>query len=187
MQHGHLRPKAGTIELQIPRHGKQPARTAEMSVHFGELTLSPPKDKRHLAPIPMWVVFAREELPPKEVKEPLEWMLLTTVAVSGLADALERVQWYARRWGIEVFHRILKSGCQIEDRQLGTADRLEACLAIDAPISRQLGKGRSAAMAVLVRKVETQPAAADEDARAPEASPHGCQPGDTNPQGWAHS
>src|ERR1700731_294440 len=38
--HGHLRPKAGTIELQIPRHGKQPARTAEMSVHFGELTLS---------------------------------------------------------------------------------------------------------------------------------------------------
>jgi len=62
-------------------------------------------------------------------------MLLTTVAVSGLADALERVQWYARRWGIEVFHRILKSGCQIGDHQLGTADRLEACLAIDAVVA----------------------------------------------------
>jgi len=133
--HMHLRPKAGTIELQVPRHGKQPARTAEMSVHFGEVTLSPPQDKRHLAPIRMWVVFTREELPPKEVKEPLEWMLLTTVAVSGLVDAIERVQWYARRWGIEVFHRILKSGCQIEDRQLGTADRLEACLAIDAVVA----------------------------------------------------
>jgi len=133
--HMHLRPRAGTIELQVPRHGKQPARTAEMSVHFGEVTLSPPQDKRHLAPIPMWVVFTREELPPKEVKEPLEWMLLTTVPVTGLVDALERVQWYARRWGIEVFHRILKSGCQIEDRQLGTADRLEACLAIDAVVA----------------------------------------------------
>jgi len=133
--HMHLRPRAGTIELQVPRHGKQPARTAEMSVHFGEVTLSPPQDKRHLAPIPMWAVFTREELPPKEVKEPLEWMLLTTVPVTGLADAIERVQWYARRWGIEVFHRILKSGCQIEDRQLGTADRLEACLAIDAVVA----------------------------------------------------
>jgi hypothetical protein len=74
-------------------------------------------------------------LPQVGIREPLEWVLLTTVAVSGLADALERVQWYARRWGFEVFHRILKSGCQIEDRQLGTADRLEACLAIDAVVA----------------------------------------------------
>ena len=133
--HMHLRPKMGTIELQVPRHGRQPARTAEMSVHFGEVTLAPPHDKQHLPPIRMWAVFAREELPPNEVKQPLEWMLLTTVPVTGLVDAVERVQWYARRWGIEVFHRILKSGCQIEDRQLGTADRLEACLAIDAVVA----------------------------------------------------
>jgi hypothetical protein len=39
------------------------------------------------------------------------------------------------RWGIEVFHRILQSGCQIEDRQLDTADRLEAGLAIDAAVA----------------------------------------------------
>ena len=133
--HMHLRPKAGTIEIQVPRHGRQPARTATMSVHFGEVTLAPPKDKQKLPPIRMWAVFTREELPPNGVKQPLEWMLLTTVPVTGLVDALGRVQWYARRWGIEVFHRILKSGCQIEDRQLGTADRLEACLAIDAVVA----------------------------------------------------
>ena len=57
------------------------------------------------------------------------------VPVTTLVEAVERVQWYAKRWGIEVFHRILKSGCQIEDRQLGTADRLEACLAIDAVVA----------------------------------------------------
>ena len=39
------------------------------------------------------------------------------------------------RWGIEVFHRTLKSGCRIEDRYLGTADRLEACLAIDLVVA----------------------------------------------------
>jgi hypothetical protein len=133
--HMHLRPKAGTIALEVPRRGKQPARTAELSVRWDAVTLPPPLAKPDLAAIPLWVVLVREEQPPNEVKEPLEWLLLTTVAVTGLVDAVERVQWYAKRWGIEVFHRILKSGCLIEDRQLATADRLEACLAIDAVVA----------------------------------------------------
>jgi hypothetical protein len=141
--HVHLRPKAGTITLEVPRRGKQPARTAELSVRFDAVTLPPPLAKPELAAIQLWAVLIREEHPPKEpaptkageVKEPLEWLLLTTVPVTGLVDAVERVQWYAKRWGIEVFHRILKSGCQIEDRQLATADRLEACLAIDAVVA----------------------------------------------------
>ena len=133
--HLHLRPRAGTIALEVPRHGKQPARTAELSVRFDAVTLPPPHAKPDLAAIELWAVLIREEQPPKEVKEPLEWLLLTTLPVTTLVEAVERVQWYAKRWGIEVFHRILKSGCQIEDRQLGTADRLEACLAIDAVVA----------------------------------------------------
>jgi hypothetical protein len=139
----HLRPKpapgseqgAGTIALEVPRRGKQPARTAELSVRFDAVTLPPPLAKPDLAAIQLWAVLIREEQPPRELKEPLEWLLLTTVPATGLVDAVERVQWYAKRWGIEVFHRILKSGCQIEDRQLATADRLEACLAIDAVVA----------------------------------------------------
>ena len=130
-----LRPKAGTIELTVPRRGRQPARIATLSVSFDRVTLSPPRNKSALPPIAMSVVLAREETPPPGVTEPLEWMLLTSVPVSGLNDAIERIRRYAARWGIEVFHRILKSGCQIEDRQLGTADRLEACLAIDAVVA----------------------------------------------------
>jgi ethanolamine utilization microcompartment shell protein EutL len=45
----------------------------------------------------MWVVLTHEEDPPAEVKQPLEWMLLTSVPVAGLADAIERVEWYAVR------------------------------------------------------------------------------------------
>ena len=137
------RPKAGTIALTVPRHGKEPARSATLSLRFDTVTLRPPHAKQHLPPLRVVVVLSHEEAPPPGVKEPLEWLLLSTAplwpdhgqAVATLADAVERTQWYACRWGIEVFHRILKSGCQIEDRQLGTTDRLEACLAIDAVVA----------------------------------------------------
>jgi hypothetical protein len=141
--HMLARPKAGTIELTVPRHGKEPARPATLSVSFDTVTMKPPHAKKHLPPLRLVVVLSREEAPPPGVKEPLEWLLLSTAplwpargqVVASLADAVERIQWYTGRWGIEVFHRILKSGCQIEDRQLGTADRLEACLAIDAVVA----------------------------------------------------
>jgi hypothetical protein len=127
-------PRAGTIELAVPRRDRQPARQATLSLRFTEVDLNPPQAKPDLAPIRMWAVLAHEDAPPPGVAA-LDWMLLTSVPVAGLADAVERLQWYAKRWGIEVFHRVLKSGCQIEDRQLGTAERLEACLAIDAVVA----------------------------------------------------
>jgi len=58
-------------------------------------------------------------------------MLLTTVNVSSFAQAVERLQWYTRRWGIEVYHRTLKSGCRIEDRRLNNTASPKTCLAID--------------------------------------------------------
>ena len=133
--HMMLGPLAATCALQVPRRGAQPARTAAMELRFQAVTLKPPSGKKDLPPVQVWVVLAREPNPPPEVKQPLEWLLITSVPVTGQADAIERVQWYAVRWGIEVFHRVLKSGCQIEERQLGTADRLEACLAIDAVVA----------------------------------------------------
>ena len=62
-------------------------------------------------------------------------MLLTTLPVTCFEQATEKLMWYARRWGIEVLHRTLKSGCRIEQRQLGQADRIEACLAIDLVVA----------------------------------------------------
>jgi hypothetical protein len=129
-----MRPLAGTIELAVPRRDRQPARHATLSLRFAEIDLKPPQAKPDLAPIRVWAVLAHEDAPPPGIAA-LDWMLLTTVPVAGLADAVERIQWYAKRWGIEVFHRVLKSGCQIEERQLGTAERLEACLAIDAVVA----------------------------------------------------
>jgi hypothetical protein len=83
----------------------------------------------------VWAVYAREIDYSPEVKSPIEWMLLTTVEVSTFLEAVERLAWYARRWGIEVYHRTLKSGCRVEDRRLNNVDRIEACLAIDLVVA----------------------------------------------------
>jgi hypothetical protein len=128
-------PPAAEVELAVPRHAGQPARTARMAVRFAHLTLAPPGKKKNLPPLPMTVVWSCEIDPPAGIKKPLQWMLLSNRPVADLEQALERLQWYACRWNIEVFHRTLKSGCKIEERQLGTADRLEACLAIDMVVA----------------------------------------------------
>ena len=128
-------PIAAHQELLIPAKGGRRERTATLAVHHARVKLKPPKG--HTGPaLLVWAIYAQEVgFDPVAVKEPVSWMLLTTVETSTTEQALERLAWYARRWGIEVFHRILKSGCSIEDRQLGTADRLEACLAIDLVIA----------------------------------------------------
>jgi hypothetical protein len=120
----------GTREILIPPSDKRPARQAVLQVRSAKVILKPPKRSPHLAPVSVWAVLAQERDPPPQV-EALEWMLLTTVAVKRTEDAFERLDWYARRWGIEVYHRILKSGCRVEARQLEQAHRLLNCLAID--------------------------------------------------------
>lgn len=139
-EQGHLwptvaqQPAAGIQEVSVPRRGTRPARIARLQVRFARVTLKPPQDKAQLPELSVWAVHAREVDHPEQVK-PLEWMLLTTAEVATFEQALERLKWYTLRWGIEVYHRTLKSGCKIEERQLGHADRIEACLAIDLVVA----------------------------------------------------
>ena len=128
-------PLAGQIELKVPRKKKQPARIAQVEVRFLEVMLRPPKLKPGLGSVRSWVIWARETSTPPPGAEPLDWRLLTNLPVGTLAEALEKLQWYALRFQIEVYHRVLKSGCKIEDRQLGNAERIEACLAIDLVVA----------------------------------------------------
>jgi len=66
---------------------------------------------------------------------PVALGVAAAVTVGSVEQACDRLMWYSRRWGIEVLHRTLKSGCRTEQRQLGQADRLEACLAIDLVVA----------------------------------------------------
>jgi hypothetical protein len=122
-------PVAATLTVHVPRQAGQPARQATVSVRFGVVTLRPPRHRQaeKLPAVPVGAVYVVEESPPAGV-EPLEWLLLTTTAVPTVETALERVEWYGVRFGIEVWHKVLKSGCRIEARQLESADRLQRCL-----------------------------------------------------------
>jgi hypothetical protein len=133
---GHLwpsvrqQPLSGIQEIQVPRRGTQPTRQARLEIRFAHVTMQAPSGKEKLGRLSLWAVLAQEIDAPGGV-EPLCWMLLTTCRVDSFQAACEKLRWYTLRWGIEVYHRTLKSGCQIEQRQLGSADSLEACLAID--------------------------------------------------------
>jgi hypothetical protein len=125
---------SGLLNVAVPRRGSRPARTARLQVRFAQVELSPPATSK-LPALSLWVVYAREVGYRAEVKEPINWMLLTTVKTESFEDACQRLSWYARRWGIEVYHRTIKSGCRIEDRRLDDTDSLEACLAIDLVVA----------------------------------------------------
>jgi len=127
-------PVAGLLDVAVTRRGSRPARTARLQVRFASVVISPP-GKSTLPPLSIWAVYAREVGCKADVKEPIDWMLLTTVRTESFEDACQRLNWYGRRWGIEVYHRILKSGCRIEDRRLADTDSLEPCLAIDLVVA----------------------------------------------------
>jgi len=125
---------AGSLKIHVPRRGSRKARDAWVKVRFAKVTLKPPKHCGSAPAITVWAVYVTEKAK-KTVDKPIEWMLLTTVEVKSFEEAQKRVEWYSGRWGIEVYHRTLKSGCRIEDRQLETADRLETCLGVDMVVA----------------------------------------------------
>jgi hypothetical protein len=127
-------PVSGIREIHISRKKKQPARDAKLEIRFAKVTLKPPKGKKHLGELTVWAILAEEIESPDGI-EPLKWMLITTIEVNSFEDAAEKLDWYTLRYWIEVYHRTLKSGCKIEQRQLGHADRIESCLAIDMVIA----------------------------------------------------
>lgn len=129
-------PVAATVTIQLKTRGAQPAREAVLTVRWRAVTLRPPNSRatERLPNVSVWAVWAIERTPPPGA-EPVEWLLLTTVPIATTEDALERLDWYALRWGIEVWHKVLKSGCQIERVQLETAERLIRCLTLYSVIA----------------------------------------------------
>ena len=127
---------ATTVEISVPRRQTQPARQATLTIRYGKVTLCPPKYRASelLPPVDIWVVWAVEEQQQEGV-EPIAWVLLTTCVIDSVKKALQCLDWYTCRWGIEILHKILKSGCQIEARQLETGDRIKRGLSVFSVIA----------------------------------------------------
>ena len=116
-----------SIKFQINQDAKY--REAILSISFAEFTLPPPpdrtcnKDGKELPNLKLWGIIVKENNPP-ENEEAINWLLITNIKVNTTGEAIEKVGWYNRRWNIEIFHKILKSGCSIEAAQLRERERL---------------------------------------------------------------
>jgi hypothetical protein len=80
------------------------------------------------------VVHAVEAAPP-EGTAAVEWFLLTTIDITSAEDAVQCLRWYCLRWRIEDWHRVLKTGCRIEQVAHNTAERIRRAIAINLVIA----------------------------------------------------
>jgi hypothetical protein len=122
----------GSRTISIPGNGERAARTATLQIGWTTVQMLPPQDYPRPASAArptLQLVVVEERDPPAGVK-PLRWLLWTTLPVTSWDEALVVVQIYEKRWLIERYHYVLKSGCGIEELQLETAERLERALAV---------------------------------------------------------
>lgn len=103
---------------------------ADLAIKYESVQVRPPIGKqKEYPPLVLTVIHATEKSRPRG-RERIAWKLLTNLPVNSLAAAIEKLEWYALRWKIEVFHKILKSGCKAEESKLRRSERLVNLIAI---------------------------------------------------------
>jgi len=165
--HDLLRSLPGVMSWQVEisaNHG-QVARTAEVQMAWCPVRIKAPvqhKGEHSDEPVDVWAVRVWEPRPPMGVKEPLEWLLLSNVAVHNDEQARERVRWYERRPAVEEFHKAQKTGMGIEALQLQSRHGLEGMIAILSVLAvtllnlRQMGRQEEARSQPAATVVEPQ-------------------------------
>jgi len=104
--------------------------TAAVEIRYRSIRVLPPigKQKRYPA-LTLTVLHAQEREEPTD-RPRIDWKLITDLPVHSHEAAVEKLRWYALRWKIEVFHKILKSGCRAEEARLRTAERLVKLISV---------------------------------------------------------
>lgn len=111
---------------------------ADIELRYRRIQVLPPIGKQKRYPsLSLTVLHARECGAP-EGRPPIDWRLITDLPVATPAQAIEKLDCYTQRWKIELFHKILKSGCRAEDARLRTAERLANLIAIFCILSWRL-------------------------------------------------
>jgi hypothetical protein len=112
------------------RDAKGTVSEATVEVRYQRLQIQPPIGKQKRYPsLMLTVIHAQERTKPKD-REKIDWKLITNLSVRSRKDALEKLTWYAMRWKIETFHKILKSGCKAEASKLRAAERIVNLIAV---------------------------------------------------------
>jgi hypothetical protein len=128
--HVRGRKKAKVVCSTRGRSQPRETRDAQVVVRAARVTLRPPwRADRKLPPVTVNVVLVSEVDPPPG-DEPVEWFLLSSLPIDSVEQVRQIIQYYCVRWMIELFFRVLKSGCRVEERLFEYMDRLLTCLAV---------------------------------------------------------
>jgi transposase-like protein len=108
---------------------------AVLEIKYRRIQVQPPVGKQKRYPtLTLTVIHAEERGTPNNRKR-IDWKLITDLPVLSRKDAIEKLEWYSLRWKIEVFHKVLKSGCRAEEAKLRTAQRLTNLIAVYCIVS----------------------------------------------------
>jgi hypothetical protein len=108
---------------------------AVLEIKYRRLRVLPPVGKQKQYPeLTLTIIHAQERGTPKD-REKIDWKLITDLGVNSRIEAVQKIQWYALRWKIEMFHKILKSGCKAEESKLRTAERLVNLISVFCVLS----------------------------------------------------
>jgi hypothetical protein len=104
------------------QHGETAAAVLELK--YRRVRVLPPIGKKSKYPALTLTILHATERNATPGRAKVEWKLITDLPVTSRAQAVEKLHWYALRWKIETFHKILKSGCKVEESKLRAAERL---------------------------------------------------------------
>jgi hypothetical protein len=133
---------AGKYKIEVIGNSKRAPRVAEVEVRFCTVTIDRPRsaiptNANSFDPLTVHVISVTEVNGPTGT-EHISWVLLTSENVRTFEAAQEKISWYCLRWTIEIYHKIMKSGCKVEERYLQTADRLQRSLELFSVIASRL-------------------------------------------------
>jgi hypothetical protein len=133
-------PVLGEVTVELRARRGQAARTAIVELRSVPVVLSGPWRPGGWQPAlePIWVLEVKEVHAPEGVKEPLHWILLSSLPCASFVQAKRVVGRYTARWWVEEYHKALKTGVGVEESQLETAERLEALIAVLALVALRL-------------------------------------------------
>ena len=123
----HIEFKMSSIRQHKNKKKLRKGRSVRQSVKVKRISLIPPEDVKQPKPVELTAILCSEINPPND-EEKIEWLLLTTLSSKDVLNVQQIVKYYVLRWNIELFFKILKSGCKIEELQLETIDRLLNCI-----------------------------------------------------------
>lgn len=136
--------EVGQYELRIRSRPKTPKRNVLLKVFVTSVSIPRPKVTSQevkaygITEIQTNVVIVEEQVKKGSKQKPIKWVLLTSLPATTFEDAWQVIEDYEKRWLIEEYHKVLKTGCNIEGHALRTKGRLEALIGLISVIGVRL-------------------------------------------------